>query len=385
METRICDISALNYWRTPPIVRLLAAGQEDDWTLSQILSRDELAAFRAELYETLPFCRLFTTSPHWRNVGEQAKALRDIFLFLAPSFDGPVDLLACQRNDMRRSSLATPRLWSSEGIGHFAPITDDVSVASPAFALQQIAARASRTRTLMIASELCGSFAIYDAPPPIRLMLQKLADRNRLPVRGGWEPCLNKGRITNLWTREPLLSPEELAVQAEKSKGARGATKLSETAVLVKPNAASPLEVQTGLLLGLSRRMGGEGFCGFEFNKKLNFTHEARIISQRSHCYCDLYWEEAGLDLECQSNMIHGNSRSYISDFDRATALSQMGIDVLFASSAVLGNPQRFDALAQTIGRKLGCERRPKTPKQIEANRRLRQELFIDWKNLLDV
>lgn len=63
METRICDISALRFWRTPPIVRQLAAGDEE--MLRGAMAPDDLISLRAELLETLPLCSLFQSGPQW--------------------------------------------------------------------------------------------------------------------------------------------------------------------------------------------------------------------------------------------------------------------------------------------------------------------------------
>lgn len=384
METCICDMSALKYWRTPPIVRLLVAGQEDGRVLSKLVRPDELAAFRADLYDSLPLCRVFSSGPQWRKAGDHARALREVFLVLAPSFDGPIEVLATRKNEVKPSTIQRPRLHSfPRPSGTLFTISDDVSICTPELALLQVAPRISRTRLLMIASELCGSFAIYAAPCPIKELLQRISDRGGIPRHGGWSPCLENGRVTNLWTRDPLLIPQDLSAIAS-AADARGSSKLIEAAGLFEPSAASPLEVQTGLLLGLSRRMGGEGLGGFSFNTRVKFTHEARMIAQKSHCYCDLFWEDAGLDLECQSRMIHDNAGSYISDFERATALEQMGINVLFASSPVINSAARFDALATTVSRKLGVGHRPKTERQLIATQQLRRELFVDWAKICE-
>ena len=36
MEATICDISAFDYWRIPPVVQILIAGEEDDATLQKM-------------------------------------------------------------------------------------------------------------------------------------------------------------------------------------------------------------------------------------------------------------------------------------------------------------------------------------------------------------
>ena len=53
----ICDISAFQYWRTPPVVRLLASAPDDDPQLRAMVSPARLRSFRDELAETAPLLR----------------------------------------------------------------------------------------------------------------------------------------------------------------------------------------------------------------------------------------------------------------------------------------------------------------------------------------
>lgn len=384
MDTCICDISALKLWRTPPVVRLLVAGPEGDPALERCVSEAELTAFRTDLYRILPFCDEFAHGAKWRRFCGQSETLRDQFMALAPSLDVPVDILARDKSQRRTSTVLRPRLWSGElPWGSTKELTDELSVVTPEFALQQIAARAPWTRTFMIASELCGSFAVYEPPAPIRSFMQSLIDRHALPTRGGWEPCLSNGRLTSIWKRDPLTTPEDIVAFAKNCESPRGKKKLCDVAALVKPNAASPLEVQAGMLLGLPRRLGGEGHADFEFNAKVALSKDARALAQRSHCYCDLFWEEGALDIECQSAMVHNSWDSFVSDFDRAAALGQMGVRVLLATSSSLFDPYRWDAFADAVAQALGRSRRPKTSKEYIAEGDLRRELMADWGQLL--
>lgn len=386
MDTCICDISALKLWRTPPVVRLLVAGPEDNATLERCVPENELVAFRAGLYTSLPFCAAFATSAKWRRYRGQSQTLRDQFMALAPSLDTPIDILARDSSERRTSTLLKPRLWSGDvPAGSFTELTDELAVVSPEFALQQIAARASWTRSFMIASELCGSFSVYTPPAPIKSFMQSLIDRHRLPSCGGWEPCLSNGRLTNLWKREPLTTPEDIAAFAQNCESSRGRAKICSVAELIKPNAASPLEVQTGMLLGLPRKRGGEGHVDFEYNAKVDLSKSAKALAARSHCYCDLYWEASGLDIECQSAMVHDSWESFVSDFDRAAALGQMNIRVILATSSSLFSYSRWGAFADAVAEALGRTRRPKTERETKAEDALREELMGDWSRLLRI
>ena len=47
METIICDISAFQYWRIPPVVRLLTEAPPDDPLLLNLVDGEELERLRA--------------------------------------------------------------------------------------------------------------------------------------------------------------------------------------------------------------------------------------------------------------------------------------------------------------------------------------------------
>lgn len=387
MDTIICDISALRFWRTPPVVRLLASGQVEGTSLQKHVTEERLARLQNDLVVSLPICGLFTSGARWRRLGRRARNLRDVFLPLAPCLSAPVDLLV-DRPGARRTDLIRPHVWSGElPPGSIVPISDEVYVASPAFALQQVVTRATLVDGLMIASELCGSFAVYDCPAPVKRVVNDLlssdASKRVFNARGAWRPCLNGGAISSLWSRPQLVEPHELLEFAEMSGSTRGKARLREVAELVKPGAASPLEVQTGMLLGLSRRRGGEGLDGYEYNKRVPLSTRAQALAQKSACVCDLYYASANLDIECQSKLVHDNEESLISDFDRSAALREMGINVLFASSGIVASPRRFDAFADLVANELGINR----PKQTDAHRsasvKLRARLDCDWRRLI--
>lgn len=387
METVICDISALRFWRTPPVVRMLAAGQIAGTALEACVPHEGLARLQEEIASTLPLCRLFLDGARWRRLGRSAHDLRDIFLSLAPCLPGPVDILTDKRGT-KNSDLIRYRYWTGElAPSSIISISDEVSVASPAFALQQVLARSSWVDGLMLSSELCGSFAVYDCPAPIRRFVTGLladeASRSSFCSCSAWSPCLDGKALSGLWSRLPLVEPFELFDAAEASGSARGRSKLREVAGLVKPGAASPLEVQAGILLGLSRHRGGEGFGEFEYNKRVSLSPSAQVLAQRSSCVCDLYYDCADLDIECQSRLIHDNAGSLISDFDRSAALREMGINVLFASADMLASPRRFHAFADLVADELGVARPRQTDAHRTASANLRAKLFCDWRRLI--
>ena len=154
METVISDISAFLFWHTPPILRLLASAPEDDPFLSRLIGRADLLSLRAEMAERIPFCKKsLANGTMWRGAGEAARSIRDASMYLAPSLSFPVDVLVTDRRSQHLSSAIKTRLWTGGvPLGHKVAISDELWATSPAFTLQQLAARATLGRTVLMAA-----------------------------------------------------------------------------------------------------------------------------------------------------------------------------------------------------------------------------------------
>lgn len=382
METTICGITAFNYWRIPPIVRLLLAGAGDDPLLSDIIRPDLLQAFRARAFDELPLCALFLNpSTRTRRSGATSQDLHWVIPFLAANHTAPIDILVHARRQYHTSSLLRPHLWTGDiPLGGRTHLTDGIWMATPELILQQFAANASLTQLVMMGDELCGSFAVYNPPPLIRECLQRIHEKRGIPKIAGWEPLVDgRGQLTNLWSRPPLATPQMILRFAKMSDARRGRLRLQQATALMREGAASPFEVRAGILLGFPRHLGGEGFGDFTFNHKVTLSREGRLLAQRQFCMCDLFWEEGNLDLECQSAVVHQEERSFLSDSDRCAALSYMGINVLPITYAQLRDAQRFAALTKTIARFLGTHPRKKTDTQAQRAEELRREVMGSW------
>ncbi|MDO4849413.1 MAG: hypothetical protein Q4B45_06575 [Coriobacteriia bacterium] len=383
MDITICDATAYQYWRIPPVVQLLAVAPEADIRLARVLTEGDLETLSARAAQAYEKCAV----AHCGNAGEVYRTLLDAAPLLSLCGNAPFDVLAQDVRAIRESKLVKPRVWSAGApVGGTREATDLFNVASPEFTLQQLAARASLERTLLLASELCGGFAVFRPPTEIANVIQRLCDNRSFPSIGGWEPCLDgNGRLTDLWKRPPLTTPKDLKHLAKTSDSSRGRARLSLAADLVVPGAASPFEVQAGILLGLSRRRGGAGLGGFEFNRRVSLTPDAALLAKRGSCSCDLYWDE-GLDVECHSVAWHAERGSQLSDFTRETALELMGIEVLPITYEQLSSLRQFDAIVRVITAKLGRKLPQKTESIQAAVNHLRMEVLgVDWPGLSNV
>lgn len=389
MDALICDISAFLYWRTPPVVRLLTSAREDDPLLLSLFNPERVRNCRRAPAASSALLGAWAGSSLTRaHYGAAGVALMSAAPLFAGSLDLPVDLLVEEPSQRRASRLARPRVWGAPvPEGAVVDLGRGMGVVAPIVALHQLAGRASPVRTVLLASELCGSFAVYEPPGPVRALLQELVDERRLPRLSGWSPALDaRGQISRVWSRPPLLSVERLAEWASSSEVVRGRERLAGAARLVVPAAASPFEVQTGVLMGFSPRRGGEGYDGFVHNRRIELPSAAARIARRSSCVCDLYWEggegRRALDLECRSSLSHLGESSAISDADRSAALQLMGIEVVELTYGQLADPARFEAFSGLVAEKLGVPPRERTAAQRLRQARLREEVLVDWERL---
>ena len=390
MDSVICGASAFAFWRVPPLVKKiseLSLGSE-----GLPVPFDRLRRVRAALMEELP---LWCYDPAAAHAGrpillEGAEGILVNLGALAAGVSPPVDVLVGTREERRPSGLVRPHVVAPAlSDGELVWAGSHLSVTSPALTLLLFAPSLSLPRLVMAASELCGTFSAYRAPAPVRELLEELARRDELPSLGGWRPVLDReGRLTDLWSRPPLATPDELAALAERARGRRGRRALADAARLVVPGAASPLEVQTGMLLGLDPRLGGEGLAGFTHNARLALGGRARALAGRGSCYCDIFWDGEGdrpaVDLECQSGLFHADERGALSDADRSLALRSLGVEVLEVTRAQLTSERRFDALARMVAEKLGREVPARTPEFLSLRAGLRREVLVDMGSIVD-
>lgn len=377
MDTVICDKTAFNYWRIPPVVQLLACSPEADERLARVLTNHDMEVLSANFVQTQANFK----QKHCGNAGQAYKDLMENVPLLALCGSGPFDIMVSYRGQARESCLMRPRIWCEPlGPGCLRPATQTLDVTSPEFTLQQIAAHHNFGHALLAATELCGTFSVYHTPAPIAGIIERLCAANQLPAINGWMPSLDaSGKLTDLWTREPLITPTDLRLFAQKSDSARGRKKLERVAGYVVPDAASPFEAEAGALLGLPRRCGGAGLSGLSHNRRIGLTHDAALIAGRSACYCDLYWNE-GVDLECHSKAWHSQRDNQLSDFAREAALELMGIDVVPLTHEQMTSARQLDAIVRLVSVKLGREVRPKSQSERRAEAKLREEILsYDW------
>ena len=344
MKETLCDISAFRLYRTPP--QLLAQ--------FPMLPEPEIDKTRSKL-------RKHPITKH---------------------IIGPIaHLMVTERRQRSSAKHIQSHLASTElPFGCVRASNLGVNITSPLFTLLQLAQHLPEEELIMAMYEFCGSFTVFKPSPEAESMLANLQET----VPESWRRVRGKnGVATNLWQREPLITTEELHAFAAATKGMRGNRRFAKAAKNVTGSAASPFEAQISILLTRSRRKGGEGFPCFTNNKRIALNPKAQMLSNRSTCYADIFFEGHGgkipLIIECQGRIAHDDTDSAVSDGNRVVALQHMGYEVMLLSYEQIAQSDRFEVVKRLIARYLGIKYRRKTKGLQRLEHDLRRKLFIDW------
>ena len=149
-------------------------------------------------------------------------------------------------------------------------------LAGPELTLLTMAPSIDRIELLMATYELCGSFSVFQPTVQAESLLKEAVDQGFIPENAGWKRVVDtKDAQTSLWKRDPMTGPESLRSFLDQTKGLRGSKNLAWAIDRVTGTCASPFEVQASILLGLSRRLGGEGLP-IQNNHRIRLNKQAR-------------------------------------------------------------------------------------------------------------
>lgn len=135
----------------------------------------------------------------------------------------------------------------------------------------------------------------------------------------------------------------------------------------VLDNSASPRESALSLMLTAKRREGGYALPKPALNQKIPINRSARHLFSRSFYRCDLFWPDANLAVEYDSDKFHSGADKISQDSSRRGALNLLGIDVITVTNRQISHVSEMDRVARSIAKKL--------------NYRIRAERRYDYPN----
>ncbi len=400
MAVIICDISAWEYWRTPPVV----AGHPSCGAGHHAPDAHDHSSDDSQK-GTIPKLRA-----NARKVDAliQPRLLADL-----KGLSLPVHVLTDEPAGFHPTSIAKPA-----GIPHgFRPhcavdIGGGLSVLSPeATLLMQPRHRSSHLSDAALLSkmmfEATGIFTIPPTGERVRQAIEDLwglgafeegrlasegvygfSDANGRPLgdhdrwgnRIEWRPILDKrGGQTNMWKRPPLTSVEELGsllATLDPTGRSRSFSVVRRALAMTRNGAASPAEVQANLLLCSTTHNGGESWGDPFLNRHVHFTDNARKLAHASFAIADSIWPEHRSILEVQGEEYHTDDLGYRLLSGRTAALESMGYSIAEILPFQMADLELFDAILTSLGKRLGFSPCKPTAAHLRRRDELHHELF---------
>lgn len=244
---------------------------------------------------------------------------------------GTLHLLVEGRWDRRWDSGIVCSAWGKRPLapGSLCEIGDGILVVSPELCLARIATRVPRLELLRLMSDFMG---IY---------------------------CKSNADRLNLVQREPITNIEAIRRYYEQpeAKGIPGSADVMRALSWVKERVASPRETSMSLMLALPSRVGGMNLSGFEANRVIPLSDEAKLLtSRKEYVIGDAVFDDystpgkiKGPVLEYNSNTYHDTEEQQVMDFEKITALQCMGITVIPISTAQFNSYDAFAEIAAHV------------------------------------
>ena len=324
-STFICGRSALEIYRSPA----------DGARLARLLNQEQS---RLASPCTQSGCNVTPQAPR-----------RDLASALAEMFGVPLPLeaLVCEPG-RRRLSTYTRTVLDTDPfhLAAFIEIERGVFVARPELVYYQLTKGATIARAWMLASELCGRYA------------------------------LDSHAETGMRKRPPLTSPDRLASFFRLSRSCRSPSATSRAIEHMRPGARSPKEAELAALIALPRRMGGRGIPGVTLNRDIELSPEAALIARRERLEGDVFIESIMQDVEYDSNAHHLSREAHERDERKANALRMMGIGLTTVTEGQLMSWNTIDAILADLCARGRFHRHPETQGIRDAQQRLWRELL---------
>lgn len=326
MEAVLCDISALECWRS----RSELIGSPD-------ASRSAVPRRRGHLHVDAPSASLVHDLRQWGIVEKDE-----------------VHLLVGEHDQKRHLDGAHVHLLSTEvPAGSFVRVVGQVFAVSPELLFVMMAPRLTLVQLLELGHELCGTY--------------------RLPGGDG-----------ATYGVKPLTSVSELRSFVRKCKGIRGRAAALSALQWIADGSRSPAETALSIIFRLPYRHGGYALGKPLLNHTITLNDASSRILGRGTITPDLYWPGARHPCEYDSAQFHSTRERAEHDERRRNAYGAMGMGVTVFRPRHLLDRELMDKMADSVRR--NCHMRTNRQPDDYARRHaeLFEEVFRRWRRLRD-
>ena len=259
----------------------------------------------------------------------------------------PLHLAVADAPSRSRAKNIICHVWHGPSAAKsFVRVKDNLYVSSPEACFLQMSTMLPLVKVVEMGYELCGSFAL--------------------------SPSNSRGFCTH----EAPTTAESLRRYMAKSDGISGAKRARRALDYLTDGAASPMEAALVLLLCLPTSLGGYGLALPRLNYGIEVPVGGRSSSRRVRYRCDLYWSEAKLAVEYDSDMFHTGSKRIAGDAAKRTNLTHAGVTVVSVTRSQIFDARRFDEAAALLAKRLGGRIRSQRKDLLTKRYELRTLLF---------
>lgn len=317
--------TALNYWRT-------CASISDP-----VIHAGFLGSYRERHRATNALTCRFAKKKEW----EQCLA------YLAEARNSHVVILNKQyRSNDRVNKVhefaSLPKSSCIEANMHFREA--NIYASTPEFCFLQMAEKLSIDELIALGFELCGTYA--------------------------------RSEEETLYNAFPLTSREKLVSFVDRCAGFRGVKKARRALQYVIDGSASPMETALAMMLSLPYSLGGFGIEQPVLNYHIDLSAYLKKVTTGTYYVCDLYWENARLAVEYDSDFAHSGVNKTAKDAMRRSVLTTHGVSVLSVTRPQVMNSQAFYELAHLVGKQTGKRLQYDVKVFRKAHWRLRDKLL---------
>lgn len=345
MNVFIGHESALEYWRS---ISLDTPGSyprahKPPPYAQGVIGGRTYAPFRLEQHtDFLPLT--IRKTPSFSEGGHNSEDLENIARFTGGVASEPVSLIATHDYSRRNSSRAQYHTHGSTFPSNsFVRLGKKTYISSPELCFLQMASSLPFAELLLLGFEFCGSYTTHQE---------------------GYE------------RRPPLSSVARIRAYLDRASSMHGIKAARRALKYLADGSASPKESQLALLLGLPRAMGGYGLGIPLMNKEITFARGARKATDSTENYTDLYWPEAKLAVEYDSDLAHLGPEEIAHDAARRNALIAAGVDVITITKKQLMSYSEMEKAAYAIARRMNVRMRSRADDEVNRRLQLRWELL---------
>lgn len=303
MDLLIGHISALSYWRT------VGPGFLRDWKSRQAATR------RAE--------RVIEQREKPRMSEGNRRPAGCILPLSVLVLDAPVRV---QTKALVASTWGTALPRTS-----FVDAGQGFLISTPEFCFLQMASRLSLAQLICLGFELCGTYALHANSPAT-------------------------------YRTASLTTVSKLRAFVDKVPNAHGRKKAARALRYVLDGSASPMETMLAMLLCLPHALGGYALPHPLLNQRIDINPSAKKAASKSYCVCDLYWPDARVAVEYDSDLEHTGAERIAKDSKRRNTLFANDVQVVTVTRAQACSGEELNRIANLLAHHLGKRLRYRDP-----------------------